>query len=230
MSQDHDKKKQSFLSEEFFKYPGSEHFDKSDISIDPKHSEYLVSFLTKQSTYCVGIVDMVDSTKISAQIGPLSASRYYQIFLNSMSKIISDFGGAVLKNVGDCLIYYFPESGCFDGKYDFANCIECGLAMVHSQKHISGQLVKEGLPGIDFRVSADYGSVLLMKSNVSESLDMIGTPLNMCFKINRLAEKNQFVIGGDLFEMVKKFNGHRYKQIKDYSLGFKLSYPVYAVL
>jgi hypothetical protein len=51
----------------------------------------------------------------------------------------------------------------------------------------------------------------------------------MCSKINRLAEKNQFVVGGDLFEMIKKLNGYRFKEVKDFSLGFKLSYPVYFV-
>lgn len=232
MSQGYADRNLSFSSE-FFKYPEITHDPgrKSDVSIfdSKRSSEYLVSFLTKPSSYCVGIVDMVNSTKITAQIGPLRASRYYQVFLNSMSKIISEFGGHVIKNVGDCLVYYFPESGRFDGKYDFTRCIECGLTMIHSQKHISEQLVREGLPSIDFRVSADYGAVLIMKSNISESLDMIGPPLNMCSKINRLAEKNQFVVGGDLFEMVKKLAGYRFKEVKDFSLGFKLSYPVYSV-
>lgn len=232
MTQYYDRKL-SFSSETFFKYPdleyGLDQKNNTRIFDSKRSSEYLVSFLTQPSSYCVGIVDMVNSTKISAQIGPLRASRYYQVFLNSMSKIISEFAGSVIKNVGDCLVYYFPESGRSDNKYDFTKSIECGLTMIKSQKHISEQLVSEGLPGIDFRVSADYGSVLLMKSNVSESLDMIGPPLNMCSKINRLAEKNQFVIGGDLFEMVKKINGYRFKEVKDFSVGFKLSYPVYSI-
>lgn len=233
MTQGYVDRKLSFSSEEFFQYPDLEHdLDQKNntrIFDSKQSSEYLVSFLTQPSSYCVGIVDMVNSTKISAQIGPLRASRYYQVFLNSMSKIISEFSGSVIKNVGDCLIYYFPKSGHSDTKYDFTICIECGLAMIKSQKHLSEQLASEGLPGIDFRVSADYGSVLIMKSNVSESLDMIGPPLNMCSKINHLAEKNQFVVGGDLFEMVKKINGYHFKEVKDFSLGFKLSYPVYSV-
>jgi len=222
----------SYSSEEFFKYPILEYAteEKNSEVFDPKRSsEYLVSFLTQPSSYCVGIVDMVNSTKITAHIGTLRASRYYQVFLNSMSKIISEFGGSVIKNVGDCLVYYFPESCRFDRKYDFASCLKCGLAMISSQKHISKQLISEGLPGIDFRVSADYGSVLIMKSSISESLDMIGPPLNMCSKINRLAEKNQFVIGGDLYQIIKKYNEFDFHETKGMSIGLKNSYPVYAV-
>jgi class 3 adenylate cyclase len=230
MNQDSVDRKVSMSYEESSQYSGEYSLDQNSNQIfdSKRSSEYLVSFLTQPSSYCVGIVDMVNSTKISAQIGSMRASRYYQIFLNSMSKIISDFGGSVIKNIGDSLVYYFPKSSS-DSKYNFTRCIECGLAMIKSQKYLSEQLVKERLPGIDFRVSADYGSVLIMKSNVSESIDMIGPPLNMCSKINRLAEKNQFVVGGDLFEMIKKLNGYRFKEVKDFSLGFKLSYPVYFV-
>ena len=231
MNQDSVDRKVSMSYEESSQYSGEYSLDQNSNQIfdSKRSSEYLVSFLTQPSSYCVGIVDMVNSTKISAQIGSMRASRYYQIFLNSMSKIISDFGGSVIKNIGDSLVYYFPKSSGSDNKYDFTRCIECGLTMIKSQKYLSEQLVKEGLPGIDFRVSADYGSVLIMKSNVSESIDMIGPSLNMCSKINRLAEKNQFVVGGDLFEMIKKLNGYRFKEVKDFSLGFKLSYPVYSV-
>jgi hypothetical protein len=51
----------------------------------------------------------------------------------------------------------------------------------------------------------------------------------MCAKINRLALKNQFVIGGDLFQMVKDFKIYQFKEISEFSVGFKLSYPVYSV-
>jgi len=232
MNHDYIDKKLSFLSKDTFQYPDCDTIEKNNTLIfDPnRSSEYLVSFLTQPSMYCVGIVDMVNSTKISAQIGPLKASRYYQVFLNSMSKIISEFNGSVIKNVGDCLVYYFPCSDRFNEKYDFTRCIECGLAMIYSQKYISQKLLREGLPSVDFRVSSDYGSVLIMKSNISKSIDMIGPPLNMCSKINHLAEKNQFVIGGDLFQIVKKFGDYHFKEINNFSLGFKHTYPVYSVM
>jgi class 3 adenylate cyclase len=198
------------------------------VSDSRPHSEYAVEFMTQSYRYAVGVVDMVNSTKISAQIGPKKSARYYQVFLNSLSKIIFRGGGIVMKNAGDCLYYYFPDSDDQD-KIGLTNCIECGLAMIRSQECISEQLVREGLPSVDFRVSADYGSMLIMKSNYSESLDMIGSPLNMCSKINHLAGVNQFVIGGDLFQMVREFKGYQFKEITDFSLGFKMSYPVYSI-
>ena len=221
----------SFLSEDFFKYPSSKQYIKQNdipVSGSRPYTEYLVEFTT-ESRCAVGMVDMVNSSKISAQIGPKKSARYYQVFLNSMSKILSKYDGIVIKNVGDCLFYYFPDSDNQE-QLGLARCIECSLEMIRSQKYISEQLVNEGLPKIDFRISADYGTVLFMKTSISESLDMIGLPVNMCSKINRLAEKNQFVIGGDFFQLIKEFKTYQFKEITDFSLGFKLSYPVYLVL
>ena len=193
----------------------------------PNNSDYLVEFSANTKSYCVGLVDMVDSTKISAKIGPARVSRYYQIFLNSMSKILSRFGGFVIKNVGDSLFYYFPESSK-NSKYGFMSCLEASLAMIESHDIICEKLRSEGLPCLDYRVSADYGSVIIMKSNTSDSLDMIGPPVNMCSKINRTAKKNGIAVGGDLYQMVKKLD-YTFKPISGFSLGFKVDYPVYSV-
>ena len=216
-----------FLSKNFKYDVPSDLLDQNDIPISDsqQYTKYMVEFLNQSSRYAVGMVDMVNSSKISAQIGPKKSSRYYQVFLNFMSKIIFIHGGTVIKNVGDSLFYYFTNSE----KLAHDSCIQCGLDMIRFQKIISQQLVREGLPDLDYRVSADYGTVLLMKTTHTESLDMIGSPVNMCAKINRLAAKNQFVIGNDLFLLAKELGDYKFKEINDFSLGFKQSYPVYSV-
>lgn len=192
-------------------------------------SDYFVAFSGNTQNYCVGLVDMVDSTKIAATLGNGKISEYYEIFLNSMAKILSRFGGFVIKNVGDCLVYYFPESSKANRKFGFMSCLECSLAITEYHDHICKILNKKGLPCVDYRVSADYGSVVLMKSNNSASIDMIGPPVNMCSKINHAAPTNGTVIGGDLYSMVKKFDDYNFKEVKGFSLGFKHSYPVYEI-
>ncbi len=192
-------------------------------------SDYMVAFSGNTQNYCVGLVDMVNSTKISAILGNEKISRYYQIFLNSMSKILSRFGGFVIKNVGDCLVYYFPESSRSNRQFGFRSCLECCLSMNEYHNIICKKLSQEGLPYVDYRVSADYGSVVLMKSNNSDTIDMIGPPINMCSKINHAASKNGTVIGGDLYSMVHKFNDYNFKEVKGFSLGFKYDYPVDAL-
>ena len=190
--------------------------------------DYMVAFSGLTKSYCVGIVDMVDSTKISAEMNEMEWCRYYEIFLNSMAKILPRFGGKVIKNQGDSLLYYFPESSKAR-KYGFMSCIESSLAMIEEHDAICEILKKEGLPCLNYRVSADYGKVVIMKSNNSFSPDLIGPPVNMCAKINHLAQPNGVVIGADLYQNVKELNDYRYSQKKSFSVGFKFSYPVYSI-
>lgn len=189
-------------------------------------SDYLVAFSTQSKSYCVGCVDMVNSTKMSAVLPARSLSIYYEVFLNSMSKIIGKFNGKVIKNVGDCLLYYFPEK---DKDIGFRNCLDCGLAMIQAQSVICSQLKTKELPALKYRVSADFGNVIVMNTSDSTSIDMIGPSVNMCTKINRCAKSNEFVVGGDLYEVAKKFEQYNFKPATGYNVGFKQSYPVYKV-
>ena len=108
------------------------------------------------------------------------------------------------------------------------SCIECSISMTENYSSICEKLHQENLPSVDYRISADYGSVVLTKSNNSV-MDIMGPPIMMCSNINHEASINGVVIGGDLHEKVKSFNEYKFKQIHDFSLGLKYSYPLYRV-
>lgn len=190
-------------------------------------SNYCVMFSEKSVSYCIGIVDMVGSTKLAASLGMSKMPRYYQNFLNLMSKIVEVYDGRVIKNVGDCLLFCFPQTASIQNKAIIAKCLECSLAMIDAHEFLCSQMKKDGLPCIDYRISIDYGYVIPMKISDSKSIDMIGPAINMCSKINRCAEKNGVVVGGDLHHIAKQIDGVTFKEIKGYSVGFKFSYPVY---
>ena len=192
-------------------------------------SDYLVAFSGQTQHYCVGMVDMANSTKMTATLGTAKISRYYQVFLNSMSKILSRFGGFVIKNIGDCLLYYFPESSNPNKKFGFMSCLECSLSMIENHTNICRVLNQDNLPCVDYRISLDYGSVVIMRTNNSQSVDMLGPPVNMCCKINHAAVINGAVLGGDLYTVVKNFDDYRFKKVEEFSLGFKHSYPIYSI-
>ncbi|MDQ4012513.1 MAG: hypothetical protein M3146_02160, partial [Thermoproteota archaeon] len=60
---------------------------------------------------CIGIVDIVNSTKVTADIGySEKVAKYYSIFINTMAVIARNFGGEVIKNVGDSVVFFFPQT------------------------------------------------------------------------------------------------------------------------
>ena len=199
------------------------------VRLNPETPHYVVNFLETSQSYCVGLVDIVNSTKIAASLTQNKLSKYYEIFLNSMAQTIEKFGGFVIKNIGDSLLFYFPDSAKSTNNYDFKNCLECGLAMLEEHPTINKLLKKEKLPSLNYRISADYGEVSIMKTNDSSSIDVFGTPVNMCTKINHIAPKNSIVIGSDLYRTAKKLNNYNYELINSYSVGLKYMYPIYTV-
>ena len=194
-----------------------------------------LSFQSSSDSYCVSFVDIVDSTRITAKISNSKKVQiYYSIFLNTMATIARAHGAKVVKNVGDSLIYYFPQTSVASEWTGFRSVVECAMNMIAAHDTINLELNEEKLPSVDYRISADYGKVEIAKSFASNSQDLFGPVVNICSKINSKAPANSFVIGGDLYQILKKsfsFASQEYsfKEIGEYSLGLKNSYPVYLV-
>jgi class 3 adenylate cyclase len=195
----------------------------------PPQDEESVSFVESSSSCCVGIVDIVGSTKMAAGLSHSKVGKYYSIFLNTMTPIVKKFGGIVVKNGGDSLLYYFQGTPD-DEKSVFLRCLECSLAMIAARCIINTKLYQEKIPPLSFRVSADYGKVTLAKSSNSSYHDIFGTPVNICSKINGKAQPNTVVIGGDLYQAIKNLPGYSFHETPGYSVGFKFQYPVYSII
>lgn len=191
--------------------------------------EEVVSFSGTHQNYCVGIVDMVGSTKVTAHLSKEQVTQYYSIFLNGMAMIAKDHGALVVKSIGDSLLFYFPKTSDYDTKH-FVCPLKCGISMLECSEIINSKMKKHGLPAVNYRISMDFGRVMLANSVSSSCDDIFGSTVNVCSKINRLAEPNGMVIGNDMYEIVKDFDEYDFKSASDFSLGLLYKYPVYSVL
>src|SRR5215211_2586642 len=103
-------------------------------------------------------IDLVDSTKNTITMENLEYIRiYYSKFINSVSKIVKSYGGKVIKNIGDCLLVYFPKTSDNKNEQDFREVIECGLKILDSRYAVNQELSKQHLPPFNYRISMDYG-------------------------------------------------------------------------
>lgn len=192
--------------------------------------DLLLQFFTATRNYCVGVVDMVGSTGITMKMPPDKASRYYSIFLNGMAQVIASYGAVVVKNVGDSLLYYFPKTEQEGGDPEaFRDVLRCCFAMAAKGPELNLQLQKEGLPEVRYRISCDYGSVIVAKMSTSSVNDIFGTPVNLCSKMNALAQPGGMVVGEGLYEKAKGFAEYEFTEIKDAPLFADNGYKVYSV-
>jgi class 3 adenylate cyclase len=182
----------------------------------------------KPTYFCVGIVDIVDSTKTVARLPANKSSRYYEIFLNNMAKVVRQYNGQVLKTMGDSLLFYFPDTSFSERKFGFLSSLECGLSLMDQHEKLQKLLSDEMLPQIDFRISFDYGNVTMMR-NTDWAIDLVGPTINTCAKINGICPVNGMIIGSDLYEKTRSFREYKFKNIGSYSADLKHQYPVFTM-
>jgi two-component system response regulator ChvI len=200
-----------------------------------------VCFFRSQNC-CVCFVDMVNSTEVTADINePEKIRKYYGIFLNTIAAIARNYRAKIIKNAGDCLIFYFPETIDSTNESAFRDVLECCIRMISARCTINTKLYQEKLPSVSYRISANYGRVEVARSSTSQSDDLFGSTMNMCAKINSKALPNGIVIGGDLYQIVKSFsssfdNNYYFEGVDEYlSTDFNKDnnhhhpYPVYSL-
>lgn len=163
-----------------------------------------IDFVNYSYDYCVCFVDIVNSTNNTDKIEPRRIRDYYSLFLNTMSSIIKNYDGKVIKNSGDSLLYYFPNTANIEDELAFQLVIECGLEMMTMHKKLNLALKSYDLPSINYRISANYGRVEIAISSTSHTVDIFGSTVNVCSKINHLAPANQMVIYSNLYEIIKR--------------------------
>src|SRR5688500_4166533 len=195
-----------------------------------------ISFLDRSMNCCIGFVDMVNSTNVTAEIPERQkVGQYYSLFINTMALLAKNYGAKIVKNAGDALIFYFPDSSDPANEAAFKDILECFTTMMLARGIINAKLHSENLPSVSYRISADYGRVEVATSTSSKGEDLFGSTMNVCAKIKSMAEPNGIVIGGEMYQIVKSFsfvnNRYEFRELRGgYSIGFNHRYPVYRAL
>ena len=198
--------------------------------LDLKETESLVnanmiSFEDIYQNYCVGIVDVVGSTQIVSKLSQKEACIYYSVFLNTIGYVAQTHGAKVVKNIGDGILFYFPKNST----KDLENAVKCSIKMVEASNMINSIFQKRQMPKISYRISLDYGPLMIANYLTSSCKDIFGPTVNLCAKLNRFAKPNSIVIGGDLYETLKKLKQYKFTEINEFHSALKQDYPIYSI-
>jgi hypothetical protein len=72
------------------------------------------------------------------------------------------------------------------------------------------------------------GQVMTVKTG-DWVLDLIGSTINICSKINHKCIKNEMVIGDDLYKQVKNVKEYKFNKNGECELNLKHSYQIHSV-
>ena len=193
-----------------------------------QQEDILLKFSQRVQNDCVGVIDMKDSTIISSKLSDENITKLYEIFLNFMAKIVRNHNGEVVKNIGDALMFRFPNVDPDNAKV-MKNILECCLSMIDSHDELKKQLKAENMPELDYKISATYGSVKIAQSTTSNISDIFGPTVNRCFKINSLCPRNSVVVGNNLYEILKNYDEYRFTKFTSNEMKEKYGYSIFEV-
>jgi CheY-like chemotaxis protein len=112
------------------------------------------------------------------------------------------------------------------------------MTLTEAHALINNLMLREGIPGVDYRVSVDYGRLEVALTKTSVGNDFFGPTMNLCVKINSKAPLNGLVVGGDLHEIMRKYSplhsAYHFEEMKEEGVGHKSfglskTYPVFLV-
>jgi class 3 adenylate cyclase len=193
-----------------------------------QQEDILLNFSEQSENGCVCLVDIKDSTSITAKLTDSKCSELYSTFLNTMATFVQDFKGTVIKNIGDALLFYFPKINPHE-EDSLKNVLNCCFAMCDAHESIRKKLKAQGLPLVDYKISATYGSVRMANTSTSDVTDIFGSTVNRCAKINGLAPRNGLLIGEPFYNAVKSIKGYSFTKMDKLMPDQEQRFVVYIV-
>jgi two-component system, OmpR family, response regulator ChvI len=136
--------------------------------------------------------------------------KYYSTVINSLAQIIKRNNGKIVKSLGDRLLCYFLNFSDINNEKAFEEVIQCGLEILEKRKVLNKELLKDDLPPVEsYKICLDYGVVDLALAGDNYQIDIFGSTVNICSKINSslsLSLPNEIIIGNNFYRILKSFS------------------------
>ena len=162
---------------------------------------------------------------------------YYSTVINSLSQIIKRYNGKIVKSLGDRLLCYFLNFSDLDNEKAVEEVIECGLEILEKRDDMNKELLKKNnnLPSVEnYKISLDYGVVDLALAGDNYQLDIFGSAVNLCSKINSspsLSAYNEIIIGDNFYRILKSYpniiNNYNFINNGELKVTENVGYPTY---
>ena len=147
--------------------------------------------------------DVAGFTKFCDKADPGEVQDLLDEYLSEMSKIIFKYDGIVDKFLGDGILAFFENDG--DEINSPRRAVDCSIEMQKRCKEIAKQYKKEKRFPVEIYISLATGYAKVGNIGPSEKTDytIIGGVVNLCSRLNDIAEKGDIVVDEDTGFFVK---------------------------
>ena len=176
----------------------------NDIEYPPfvdKSEHFLRNHVNSRVHIFVMYVDLVGSTNLTLSLPEDKVVKVISSFAQEMAYTVTQFGGYMLKFVGDAVLAYFNAEN--DLIYPADNIVNCAKSMLRViTESINPVLSESGYPELAAKIGIDHGENIVVRygSDKRKShVDILGPSMNMAAKIQNMANPNRLLIGEDVY-------------------------------
>ena len=149
--------------------------------------KFLLDHIRSRIPLVIIYADLVGSTNISMTIPVDNLVTIIRAFTHQISHVVDNYGGYVLKYVGDAVISFFPGP-VIKNKYPASNMsVECGKSMINVIKDEVNVIFKRyGYPELFAKIGIDAGENAIVHDGYDEvaPIDILGYSMNIGSKDN----------------------------------------------
>jgi class 3 adenylate cyclase len=141
--------------------------------------------------------DLVGSTEyknnlISLRVPDIVWVQRQLIFLSRCADIVREYGGNVVKTIGDEIFAYFQATS------DPFNILNCAVEIVQAFENIKAY---QDISQIHAKVAIDFGPVYNGSINKSVPFDPIGVPVDRCSRLASEAQVDEIIFSKFFFDI-----------------------------
>ena len=196
-----------------------------------------VKFTDDSIKCCICFIEFESAIhNIAIADDPSHVREYYSTVINSLSQIINRNNGKIVKSLGDRLLCYFLNFLDLNNEKAVEEVIQCGFEILEKREAINKELLNNNLPPVErYKISLDYGVVDLALAGDNYQIDIFGSTVNLCSKINSssLSIPNEIIIGNNFYRIIKSFsnilNNYNFINNGELKVTENIGYPTYNI-
>ena len=166
--------------------------------------EFLREHVNSRVHIFVMYIDLVNSTNITLSLPEEKVVKLITSFAQEMAYTVTQFGGYMLKFVGDAVLAYFNADNAL--VYPADNIVNCAKSMIRVLNEAINPVLNENdYPTLSAKIGIDAGENMIVRygsDKTKSHVDILGASMNMAAKIQNMAEPNEILIGGDVYARV----------------------------
>ncbi len=174
-------------------------------SIETGETQAIVSNQRKKLS--IFFSDIVGFTSSTEKLEPEDMTYLLNSYFESMTKIISKWGGTLDKYIGDAIMVFFGDPKTYGVQEDAINCVSMALEMQNKLSELRDDWKRQGISNpLRVRMGITTGYVTVGNFGSQHQLDytIIGSPVNLAARLESNAPIGSVLISKETWSLVNE--------------------------